>query len=237
MFHGKNKALTFSYDDGVTQDRRFVEILDKYGLKCTFNLNSGLLGTANLLVREGVTVAHCKPRPEEVAEIYKNHEIASHTLTHPMLPELDEAEIIRQVEEDRLRLSELAGYEVTGFAYPGGGVNYDSRVAEIIRRHTGIKYCRTTVSSRSFDLQDNLYEFRPTVSHHKETGEMLRLGEEFLRLVTDTPKLFYIWGHTYEFDINNTWAEFEEFCKMMGGRDDIFYGTNSEVFACLGGER
>ena len=234
MFNGKNKALTFSYDDGVTQDKRFIEILDKYGLRCTFNLNSGLLGTANLLVCDGVTVAHCKPRPEEIAEIYKNHEIASHTLTHPMLPELDEAEIIRQVEEDRLRLSELAGYEVTGFAYPGGGVNYDSRVAEIIRQNTGIKYCRTTVSSFSFDLQENLYEFKPTVSHHREFGEMLRLGKEFTELVTDTPKLFYIWGHSYEFDIYNRWAEFEEFCEMISGRDDIFYGTNSEVFACIG---
>ena len=40
MFHGKMKAITFSYDDGVVQDRRLIELLDKYGLKATFNLNS-----------------------------------------------------------------------------------------------------------------------------------------------------------------------------------------------------
>ena len=39
--NGKLKALTLSYDDGVEQDIKFVEILNKYGLKCTFNLNSG----------------------------------------------------------------------------------------------------------------------------------------------------------------------------------------------------
>lgn len=33
------KAVTFSYDDGVTQDIRLVEILNRYGLKATFNLN------------------------------------------------------------------------------------------------------------------------------------------------------------------------------------------------------
>ena len=38
---GLAKALTFSYDDGVEQDIRLVEILDKYGMKGTFNLNSG----------------------------------------------------------------------------------------------------------------------------------------------------------------------------------------------------
>mgnify|MGYP003259460602 CR=1 FL=1 len=44
MFHGKRKTLTFSYDDGVTQERRLVELFDRYGLKATFNINSELLG-------------------------------------------------------------------------------------------------------------------------------------------------------------------------------------------------
>ena len=38
---GKSKVLTLSYDDGVVQDIRFIEILDKYGLKGTFNINTG----------------------------------------------------------------------------------------------------------------------------------------------------------------------------------------------------
>ncbi len=228
MFGGKMKAITFSYDDGVTQDKRFIEILNRYGLKCTFNLNSGLLGTANSLCIDGITVAHCKPRPEEVRAIYEGHEIAGHTLTHPMLPALDEKEIIRQVEQDRLCLSELAGYEVVGFAYPCGGTNYDSRVSEIIRNNTGVKYCRTIVSNGSFDPQDNLYEFKPTVYHH-EFDKMIETGRKFLELEADTPKLLYIWGHSYEFDIYNRWAEFEEFCKLISGRSDIFYGTNKEV--------
>ena len=35
-WQGKLKAVTFSFDDGVTQDKRLVEILNKYGLKATF---------------------------------------------------------------------------------------------------------------------------------------------------------------------------------------------------------
>ena len=133
MFQGKMKAITFSYDDGVTQDQRLIAMLKHYGMKATFNLNSGLLGQPGSLVREDVTVAHVKPRPCEVSRIYRGHEVAAHTLTHPMLPDLPDEEVIRQVEEDRLALSDLVGYEVKGMAYPGGGVNFDQRVARLIR--------------------------------------------------------------------------------------------------------
>ena len=133
MFNGKMKALTISYDDGVTQDKRLIQILDKYGLKATFNINSELLGKEHKLFRGDTWVDHSRVNPEEVREVYKNHEIAVHTLTHPTLPTVeDDAEIVRQVEQDRLNLSELAGYEVIGMAYPGGGVNNSERVAEII---------------------------------------------------------------------------------------------------------
>ena len=109
MFHGKMKAVTFSYDDGVTQDQRLISLLNKYGLKCTFNLNSELLGRPGSLLREEVTVAHVKPRACEVRAIYEGHEVAAHTLTHPMLPDLPDDEVVRQVEQDRLNLSELGG--------------------------------------------------------------------------------------------------------------------------------
>ena len=108
MWNGKNKAITFSYDDGVTQDVRLIEIFNKYGIKATFNLNSELLGIPNALIRDGVKISHNKVKPEDVKHIYAGHEVAVHTLTHPNLTQIpDGAEIIRQVEKDRLNLSEL----------------------------------------------------------------------------------------------------------------------------------
>ena len=223
------KAVTFSYDDGVTQDQRLIDIFDRYGLKCTFNINSGLLGNANALIRENVTVAHVKPRACEIRNIYKGHEIAAHTLTHPCLCDLPDGEVVRQVEEDRLALSELAGYEVVGMAYPGGGKNHDSRVVRLIREHTKIKYARTIISSNCFDLQDDLLVFRPTVYHHESMSALFESGKRFLAAETDAPQILYVWGHAYEFDIHNTWGQFEEFCRMISGHSDIFYGTNKEV--------
>lgn len=223
------KYLTFSYDDGVTQDIRLIELFCKYGMKATFNLNSELLGREGELIREGVRVSHNKVAPCDVRSIYDGHEIASHTLTHPSLRELSEQQIVKEVELDRERLSALAGYEVVGFAYPGGGINYDSRVANIIKANTGIKYCRTTVSSHSFARQENLFEFKPTVYHHAEWDKLFTLGEKFLSLDSGSDAVFYVWGHAYEFDIHGTWDRFEEFLSMMSGKPDVRYVTNKEV--------
>ena len=223
------KALTFSYDDGVLQDERLIGIFNKYGLKGTFNINSELLGQSGSLTIDNIVVDHTKCQKEDLRKIYYGHELAVHTLTHPNLTQLDEKEIIRQVEEDRLCLSQLVGYDVFGMAYPCGGTNNDERVAEIIRKHTNVKYSRTITSTYAFDLQHNLYRFNPTV-YHMEVDKMHELVKAFIDLKPDKPSLFYVWGHSYEFDIYNTWEMFTDICKDLSNRDDVFYGTNRNVF-------
>jgi len=156
MLNGKMKAVTFSYDDGVTQDIRLIDMFNKYGLKATFNINSEFLGLESTLDREGKIVNHTKNKKSEIKEIYRGHEVAVHTLTHPNLTQLDESEIIRQVENDRKNLESLVGYDVVGMAYPCGGVNNNDYVAEVIKNNTPIKYSRTITSTHNFDLQDNL---------------------------------------------------------------------------------
>ena len=227
--NNKQKAITFSYDDGVTQDIRLIELLNKYGLKCTFNLNSELLGKKGMLTRVGQRISHYKIHPEDVMQVYEGHEVAVHTLTHPNLTKLSDAEIIHQVEQDRLNLSELAGYEVVGMAYPCGGVNNDARTAKIIQEHTGVKYCRTIACNSSFGLQENLYRFNPT-AYHLDFDILMQLGQQFVDLDAKTPQIFYIWGHSYEMDYApDYWIRLEEFFKLISNRNDVFYGTNKEV--------
>ena len=125
-------------------------------------------------------------------------------------------------------MSALAGYEVTGMAYPCGGVNNDDRVAQVLKEHTAVRYARTITSSNSFAPQENLLRFNPSV-YHLDWADMEKMAEEFLAMQAETPQLFYIWGHSYEFDINDTWDRFEAFCKKISGHSDIFYGTNREV--------
>lgn len=229
MWNGKRKALTFSFDDGIEQDRRLVEIFNKYGLKCTFNLNSALLGTKGTAPSpDGRYFPHNKIEPSEVKTLYKNHEVACHTLTHPHLTKISNEAIIYQVQQDCKLLSELCGYEIKGMAYPGGGINNDERVNDVVKNFTDVKYARTIKSNFSFDLQNDYYKFNPTV-HIYSWDKMIDLAKEFLALNPSEDKIFYIYGHSYEFDFEDTWDRFEEFCKTMSGRDDIFYGTNSEI--------
>lgn len=226
---GKNKAITFSYDDGTVQDIRLIELLNKYNLKCTFNLNSELLSTPRILIRNNNRINHYKIHKNDVKYVYEGHEIAVHTLTHPNLTKCEDKEVIRQVELDRQNLSELVGYDVVGMAYPCGGENNDDRVAEIIKNNTGIKYSRTITSNECFDPQTNLYRFNPT-GWHLDFDKMMSLGKEFIEMKTDTPKIFYIWGHSFEMDYDSDcWVKLEEFFKLISNRNDIFYGTNKEV--------
>lgn len=229
MWNGKKKAFTLSFDDGVMQDVRVIEILDKYGLKGTFNLNGGRFGTKNPYETNGRIVERTTVEPSQVKELYKNHEVAVHTLAHLNLTELSQDCIVWQVETDRKLLQELSGQKVHCMAYPCGGVNNDERVAKIIQENTSVRFARTITSSYSFALQENLLRFQPTL--HFLDEKLLDLTEKFVNLQTEEPQIFYVWGHSYELDAwDGAWERFEEFCQRISGKEDIFYAVNGEIF-------
>ena len=225
-FDGKMKAVTFSYDDGVTQDLRVIEMLNRYGMKGTFNLNSGGFGGRFSNYIEGNLVYRDKVFAHDVRAIYEGHEVASHTKNHPDLTKLSEEDIVYQIEEDRRALSELVGYDIVGLAYPCGYV--DDRVVDIIRNKTGIKYARTVNVTKSYGLPTDLYRLDFTTRNFGE--DIFEVAERFINLKPDSPTIFSVWGHAYEFDWHRDWHIFEEFLKLLSGHDDIFYGTNREVF-------
>ncbi len=228
-----NKLLTFSFDDGVTQDIKFIEILNKYGLKATFNLNSELLGLSSSLTVSGETVSHNKVNKNDVKSIYQGHEVAAHTLTHPLLTQLSPEEITYQVENDRINLSNLVGYDVVGMAYPCGGVNANEYVADVIKNTTGIKYARTIQETSGYKGYENLFLFNPTFSLTKNTQTIAKIVDGFFDDNLSYPKLLYVWGHSYEFDAGDRWNVLEEFCQMVSGRNDVLYCTNKEAFEYL----
>lgn len=220
----KLKAVTFSYDDGVFQDKRLVEIFNKYNLKCTFNINSGIQSSTGK-GGESAKLYSYRLNYDELFLLYKGHEVAVHSLTHPHLENLDIETINNEIKYDKKILEYLFNQEVVGCAYPCG--TYDRRVVEVLKQNN-IKYARTTKSTNRFLPQKNLLEFDPTCHHNAEN--LMDLAKSFIELKPRTQKIFYIWGHSYEFDNNNNWNVIEEFCEYISGREDIFYGTNREVF-------
>ena len=213
---GKHKALTLSYDDGRTQDRKLVEIMNRYGIRGTFHLNSGFLG------REG------RVSPEEINHLYAGHEIACHTVTHPTIARCPLTEVAEEVLEDRKALEAITGTPVRGLSYPNGSV---TREIETLLPACGVRYSRITGSSESFTLPENPYRWQATCHHNHR---LLELGEEFLNLYKKQYLyLMYVWGHSYEFDDRDNWDLIESFCRMMGGKEDIWYCTNIEFMDCM----
>lgn len=230
----KTKALTFSYDDGVRQDIRLTELFRKYGMKATFNLNSGNLGSAGHINHGGFDVCFDKVRPEEVAKVYEGFEIASHTVTHPILVNCDDAKFRHEVLDDVSSLSELSGQNVKGMAYPCG--SYDERTVELLGK-LGIQYSRTVADTHGFELPERLLSWHPTC--HDNDEHIFELIDDFLNGESGCLKLFYIWGHAFELDKNDRdrWANMEKICSLLSGRDDIWYASNGEIADFIEGEK
>ena len=228
MFNGKLKAITFSFDDGTIHDRRLVELFKRYHVKGTFHINSGIFGLEASAMVDGEAVDVTRLQAEEVVSLYRGHELAAHTLTHPPLINESDETVISQVERDRERLSFLCGYEVAGLAYPCGRPNSDARVERLVREYTNCQYARSIDFSGHFDLPTDLYHVCPSI-YHTHYDKMMRMGREFLSLEPKTPKLFMIMGHSYELDVADRWDRLEEFLQLICGREDIFYGTMRQV--------
>lgn len=221
----KGKALTLSYDDGVEQDQKFVEIINKGGLKCTFNLNSSKFYDEPQNFEPGRI--HRIMTEDAAKALYTNsgHEVAVHYLDHAFPYELSATMETMQIYEDRKNLEEMFGTIVRGMAYPYG--HYTDQSVEIAK-NCGIVYSRTTQDSKSFRIPRDWLRLKPTCHHTNE--KLDEYTQKFLSAeVVHAPILFYLWGHTYEFEQNNDWHIIEDFTAKVGNRDDIWYATNIEV--------
>lgn len=221
---GRPKALTLSYDDCVEQDIRLIAIMQKYGLKGTFNLNSGCYVPEGHVWPEGTN--HRRMSRSQAIRAYSvpGVEVAVHGLTHPFLERLPSALCTQEVLQDRLNLEADFGTLVRGMAYPYGTYNDDVVTA---LKCCGIVYSRTTVSTERFDIPTDWLRM-PATCHHKNP-RLMELAEAFLA-PDRRPKLFYLWGHTFEFDHDDNWHVIEHFAQYLSGRDEIWHATNIEIY-------
>jgi len=216
------KAVTLSYDDGVVFDKKLIEILDDYGLKCTFNLNAGLFAK--------VSGENRRLTQDEAVKLYANtsHEIAIHGYNHLSLGEIDSARASLDVAKDRESLESLFGRIIKGMAYANG--SYSDNAVEVLKNN-GINYARTVVQTGDFAIPNDWLRL-PSTCHHANPN-LMSYVEKFLSFQdawNARPKLFYLWGHSYEFEDNNNWHIIENFAKEISGKDDIWYATNGEIY-------
>ena len=229
--NGLSKAVTLSYDDGCAEDVRFAETITKYGLKCTFNLNNIALRSKNL-------------SDETVKELIlgKGHEVAVHGALHRANGLISAQDGIKDVLDCRLELESRFGRIIRGMAYPDTGITkfHNGTTNEIVKNYLtelGIAYARTLGGdNKNFQLPTDWHAWMP--SCHHANPETLNYIDEFLKINLEPwvysaarqPRLFYMWGHSYEFERGNNWELLDEICEKLSGHDDIWYATNIEIY-------
>lgn len=223
---GRTRAFTLSYDDGVVQDRRLAELFRRYGLKCTFNLNSGLLGRRETRHAPGKrAVDGSKIAPEEAGKVYRTHEIAGHGLYHSSLESVGTPLAMYEIIEDKRRLERLAGQPVKMFAYPYG--RYSRKVVELLAL-AGYRGARTVCSTHSFSLPEDFLTWNPTCHHGDE--KLMELARQFVAEGDNAPRLFYVWGHAYELDEDDNWQVMERLGEFLSQHaQGIWFAANGEI--------
>lgn len=209
---GKRHAVTFSYDDGSVFDKRLIDIFNKYDIKGTFHLNSGLIGQGN--------------RGDDFS-IYAGHEISCHGAEHAPLAKVPVSNVVNEILSDRVALEKVTGAPVRGLSYADG--SYNDEVINALKA-CGIAYARTGNRTGFFTLPNDFLLWHPTC-HHKDAPE---IAERFMQTYVPNPYfsglVLYIYGHSHEFDRDNNWELIEDVCRTVAHNDNIWYATNIEIY-------
>ena len=223
---GKPKAFNITYDDGVEQDVRFVALLNRYGIKGTFNLNSELMQT-RFSWQHPCGMGIRRLGVDAVKHLYDGHEVASHSLTHPYMRELSDAELHRQMAEDKRNLEALFGREVAGFALPFR--YYDQRIADCARE-CGFEYSRMSEFSLSYAPGNDWFYWKTGVYHIMP--ELKSFAQGFLETDQELA-VCQIVGHSYDLDTEGLWDTMEAICAAVSRRDEIWKCTNLKLVRYL----
>jgi len=202
------KIFILSFDDGTIYDKRFVELLNKYHIPCTFNLNSGLEDftwefEGNIVRRQHLA---------DTVEQYRGHEIASHSLHHHLLTSLDDETLRHEVQADCENLKRIFGVELLGFGVPF--TECGDREVEIISPY--VRYIRLSHGTESFALPEDEY--------HIPIHGLFNQPDIYDRIYafsrSELPvSLFVMAGHSYEFEFLNQWEYMEKLLSYIQSFD------------------
>lgn len=218
---GKAKAFVLSYDDGVEEDIEFINLIEKYNLKGSFNLNFGLMENHfEWKHPSGKTIKRLSL--QTATQLYKNHEVASHTMTHPDLENLKENEILLEMGRDKENLEILFERKIKGFALPFSF--YSPLIKECVKK-TGFEYGRISEESLSFDPGTDCFAWKPGIFHLNDKVEA------FVNSFLETDKelsLCTIAGHSYDLEVENKWGLLENIFKKINDNENILSMTMAE---------
>lgn len=115
-------SACITFDDGCETDLlAAAPILSEFEFHATFYLTAGFLGRPGYL------------SPSQARELHsRGFEIGCHSMTHPYLSDLPDAQLQNEIADAKARIEEAIGHAIEHFSCPGG--RYDQRALETARR-------------------------------------------------------------------------------------------------------
>lgn len=198
------KYFVFSIDDGTIYDEQVISLFNKYGIRGTFNLNSGLDDFVwyleELPIRRFIL--------EEKKELYSNHEVASHSLTHPYLDMCIDEIVKKEINEDIDNLERIFKRKIVSFATPFDTCS--EREVNLIKSNSSLSNIRLSEIDESFSFPKDPYHIKITAL---DIDRALELIHDFRSRKEDG--LFIYAGHSYDFYVNNSFSKLEELLKIL----------------------
>jgi peptidoglycan/xylan/chitin deacetylase (PgdA/CDA1 family) len=221
--------VTTSWDDGHENDIKLARLLTKYNIKGTFYVTKNYLKYLS---------------EENIIELSRNHEIGSHTLSHPNLTEISLEDAEKEIVGSKLYLENLLNHPVNMFCYPKG--RYNEAIKQLVKK-TGFVAARTCKTG-NFEFPIDKYEWQ--ISLHLSEGSPLMTSKVILKnklplkmyfdwelrakylfdVAVDKGGIYHIWGHSWEFEKNGEWGKLERVLDYIANRENVIYVTNGQIF-------
>jgi peptidoglycan-N-acetylglucosamine deacetylase len=237
----KMVVVTTSWDDGDHADLKVAELLSVRKLPGTFYVTSGGVGKSSNM---SATDLHGLSNA--------GFEIGGHTVTHPLLTDLDPDSLRHEVADCKGAIEAILGREVGSFAYPKGRFN-----AEVV---TQVKkagfHCARGVRMLSFACDFPPFEMPVTIQAYPHRwkdycknlirrGEVMALARSSIMIGRSTNwvqlgkalfdralrngGVWHLLGHSWETEKLNAWSELREMLDYVSGREGVRYLTNGEL--------
>lgn len=232
------RIVTTSWDDGHPCDLRLADALAARSLPGTFYVP--LVGEDGKPVLGPGTLRSL---------VGRGFEIGAHTLSHRILPGLEDRDLSREVRGSKQKLEELLGSEVRMFCYPRG--RYDSRVIDCVEQ-SGFEGARTTrmlahtLRFSPFEMPTSVQAYpHPPINYLKNLGKRrdlagirryvkeyflcnswVEVGKKLFDEVLRQGGIWHLYGHSWELEGLDLWSELEAMLDYVADRPGVVYASN-----------
>jgi len=235
----KKIIITTSWDDGHKLDLKLAKLLKKYGIKGTFYVcpNNREFNKKDLLSNN------------EIKQLSKDFEIGGHTMTHPILTNLNESEVYREIKGSKHFIEKLTGKKVEMFCYPRG--MYNNITKRLVKR-TGFIGARTIKpfvifpSEDLFEFGTTIHIFNPILRYYVPkviknnflllpclSRNLKKMVERIIKKIGKERGVLHIWGHSWEIEKYDLWRQLEEILKYLSENKKFIHLDNGATVKYL----